>query len=96
MRVVQETLLKKVPVNANYNEIIYDQVILPSDYVDVSKQMLGRLEFQLQDLYGNIMDLNDNYWSFSLLFTKVPEEYHIFLEHYYIHAQKSENYSHTS
>ena len=69
----ERKILKKVPVNAGYNEMIYDQTILNNDYIDCSRQLLGRLEFQLKDLYGNVMDLQGNYWSFSLLFTKVPE-----------------------
>ena len=69
----ERKILKKVPVNAGYNEMIYDQTVLANDYIDCSRQLLGRLEFQLKDLYGNVMDLQGNYWSFSLLFTKVPE-----------------------
>ena len=64
----ERKILKKVPVNAGYNEMIYDQTILANDFIDCSRQLLGRLEFQLKDLYGNVMNLNGNYWSCSLLF----------------------------
>ena len=70
----ERKILKKVPVNAGYNEMIYDQTILANDFIYCSRQLLGRLEFQLKDLYGNVMKLNGNYWSFSTLFAKLPEQ----------------------
>ena len=66
-----QSIVKKIPVNANYNEMIYDQVVLPYDYIDVSKQTLRRLEFQLKDIYGGNIDLQGDHWSFSLLFAKI-------------------------
>ena len=40
-------IIKQVPVRANYNEMIYDDAVLGIDYIDVSRQALARLEFQL-------------------------------------------------
>ena len=68
-------VIKKIPVNANYNEMVYDQVVLSYDYVDVSKQTMKRLEFQLKDIYGSVIDLKGDHWSFSLLFAKIPEHH---------------------
>ena len=68
-----QSVVKKIPVNANYNEMIYDQVVLPYDYIDVSKQTLRRLEFQLKDIYGGNINLQGDHWSFSLLFAKIQD-----------------------
>ena len=69
------TIIKKVPVSANYNEMIIDQNIYTGlDFIDCSRQTLSRLEFKLKDHSGNIMNLNGNYWSFSSIFGKIPEE----------------------
>ena len=46
-------IIKKVPVRANYNEMIYDDAVLGIDYLDCSRQSLSRLEFQLKYVYGN-------------------------------------------
>lgn len=67
-------IIKKVPVTANYNEMIFDQVVLGSDYLDCSRQTLSRLEFQLKDVFGNVVDLNGNHWSFSIVFSHFPIE----------------------
>ena len=67
-------IIKKVPVRANYNEMIYDDAVLGIDYIDVSRQTLSRLEFQLKDSFGNIIDLHGNHWSCSLVFAKLKED----------------------
>lgn len=67
-------IIKKVPVSANYNEMIFDQVVLGSDYLDCSRQTLSRLEFQLKDVFGNLVDLNGNHWSFSIVFSHLDAE----------------------
>ena len=50
--------------------MIYDDAVLGIDYIDVSRQTLSRLEFQLKDSFGNIIDLHVNPWSCSLVFAK--------------------------
>ena len=67
-------IIKKVPVRANYNEMIYDDAVLGIDYLGCSRQSLSRLEFQLKDVFGNLINLHGNHWSFSLIFTKMKEE----------------------
>ena len=67
-------VIKAIPVNCNYNDMIVDQVVLAYDYVDVSNQTLRRLEFQLKDIYGNVIDLQGDHWSCSLLFAKIQGE----------------------
>ena len=67
-------IIKKVPVNANYNEIIFNNVMVAQDYLDCSRQTLSRLSFSLQDVFGNTIDLRGNHWSFSIIFAKFDTE----------------------
>ena len=67
-------IVLKFPVRANYNEMIYDDAVLGIDYLNCSRQSLSRLEFQLRDVFGNIINLHGNHWSFSIIFTKMKEE----------------------
>ncbi len=67
-------IIKKVPVRAPSNEVIFDDAVLGIDYLNCSRQSLSRLEFQLRDIYGSIINLNNNHWSFSLIFAKMKEE----------------------
>ena len=54
--------------------MIYDDAVLGIDYLNCSRQSLSRLESQLRDVYGNIINLHGNHWSFSIIFTKMKEE----------------------
>jgi hypothetical protein len=63
-----DVIIKKIPVRYNYNEMLFDGSESGYDYLDVSKRMLRRIDFRLQDSYGNIINLNNNHWSFSLIF----------------------------
>ena len=40
------TIIKKIPVNANYDELLFNNVILGSDYIDCSRQTLRKLSFR--------------------------------------------------
>ena len=61
-------IIKKCPVTAEYGFTIIDNVVVSHDWIDVSKQMLKTLEFQLSDAYGTTIDLRGMPISFSLLF----------------------------
>jgi hypothetical protein len=63
-------IVKKVPVTSGYNEMIFDQVVLGSDFLDCGRQTLRRLEFKLNDVFGNVVNLNGNHWSFSIVFAR--------------------------
>ncbi|MFM7986875.1 MAG: hypothetical protein ACKPKO_46930 [Candidatus Fonsibacter sp.] len=67
-------ILKKIPVNANYNEIVYDQTALGMDYLDCSNQTLSRIDFKIKDHNGHIVNLHENHASFSIIFVKVSDE----------------------
>jgi hypothetical protein len=63
-----DMIIKKIPVRYNYNEMLFDSAEAGYDYLDVSKRLLRRIDFRLQDSFGNIVNLNKNHWSFSLIF----------------------------
>jgi hypothetical protein len=63
-----DTIIKKIPVRYNYNEMLFDSSASGYDYTDVSKRSLRRIDFRLQDVFGNLINLNNNHWSFSLVF----------------------------
>ncbi len=69
----ERSIVKKVPVNANYGEMIYDQSLVGIDYLDCSHQTLSRLSFQLKDVFGNIVNLHEQHWSFSIVFSRISE-----------------------
>ena len=61
-------IVKKIPVNAPFGSVIYDNEIIGADYIDVSNRVLRTLHFKLVNSYGNVVDLNDVNISFSLTF----------------------------
>ncbi|MFM7980520.1 MAG: hypothetical protein ACKPKO_14505, partial [Candidatus Fonsibacter sp.] len=67
-------ILKKIPVNAGYNEMIYDQTVLGMDYLDCSNPTLSRIDCKIKDHAGNIVNLNMNHASFSIIFVQVSDE----------------------
>ena len=66
--------IKKIPVRANQNEIIFNDAVLGLDYIDVSRQTISRIELQLRDHDNNIINLHGNHWSCSLVFTNFKED----------------------
>ena len=48
---------KKIPVIADYNQLIYDQTVLGMDYLDCSNQTLSLIDFKIQDHSGDIVNL---------------------------------------
>jgi len=66
----QDTIVKKIPIRANYNEIIFDIASEGFDFISVSKRTLSRIDFKLVDIRGNTIDLRDNHWSLSLVFQR--------------------------
>ena len=64
-------IIKKIPVNAVYGDVIYYESATGLDYLDCSHQTLSRVSFQLRDIFGNIIDLNGAHISFSIVFSRV-------------------------
>jgi hypothetical protein len=69
----ERNILKKIPVIANPGELIYDKITSSSDYIDVSRQTLRLLNFQLKDSLGHIINLHGANVSFSLVFDIVRQ-----------------------
>ena len=59
-------IVKKIPV-------IFDQTVTGMDYLDCSRQTLSRLSSALRDVYGTVIDLNENHISFSIVFSRVQD-----------------------
>lgn len=70
----ERTILKKVPVSADYNHMIFDQCVLINDYNDVSGNTIKTLYFQLKSSRGDIIPLNGCNWSFSLIFSRANKD----------------------
>ena len=66
-------VVKKIPVNANPGDMIFDQTVTGMDYLDCSSQTLSRISFQLTDAYGNVINLHENHFSFSIVFSRVQD-----------------------
>ena len=69
----ERAVVKKVPVTANYKEIIFDQSVIGMDYLDCSKQTLSRIGFRLNTIYGEPIDLHGHHWSCSIVFSRIQE-----------------------
>ena len=68
----ERTVIKKVPVIAPQGEIILDDTRSGDDMLSCEKQTLKRVEFQITDEVGNVLDLNGHDVSFSLIFSIMP------------------------
>ncbi len=64
-----KNIVKKIPVNAGHGEVIFDQTVTGMDYLDCSQT--SRLSFQLRNVFGTVLDLNENHVFFSIVFSKV-------------------------
>ena len=67
-------ILKKIPVRASHNELLFDQTILGMDYLDCSNQCISTLDFKLNDSYNNTINLHGNHWSLSIILVRINEE----------------------
>jgi hypothetical protein len=67
----ERNVVKKIPVNAGHGEVIFDQTVTGMDYLDCSHQTLSRISFQLRDIFGNVINLNGNHISFSIVFSRI-------------------------
>jgi hypothetical protein len=61
-------IIKKIPINAPFGSVIYDNEIISHDYINVSNRVLRTLHFKLVNSYGNVVDLNNVNCSFSMIF----------------------------
>jgi hypothetical protein len=65
----ENTIIKKVPVNNNYSEMIFsDYNAGMADMLDCSKQTLRQLHFIITNVDGEEVPFNGNHVSFSIIF----------------------------
>lgn len=67
---LNQTIVKKVPVSADYNHMIFDQCVLINDYNDCGGNTVKTLYFQLRSSRGDLIPLNGCNWSFSIVFSR--------------------------
>jgi hypothetical protein len=65
-----DTIIKKISVRANYNELIFDNSMAGFDYLDVSRRSFQRIDFRLTDSYGNTINFKKSHWSLSIIFQR--------------------------
>ena len=68
---LESSIIKKIPVTANKNSFIFDQVLTANDYGDCSKQSIRLLHFTLNDSNGNNLILHGSNVSFSIIFSRL-------------------------
>ena len=67
-------IVKKIPVTSDYGFNIFAGGSIAHDYIECSRQTWRTLEFQLQDVFGNNIDLNNNPISFSIILSTINED----------------------
>jgi hypothetical protein len=67
----ESSIIKKIPVNANKGEYIFDQVLTSNDFGDCSKQTLRAIKFDLKDSRGNHIPFHGSNLSFSFIFDNI-------------------------
>ena len=68
------SIVKKISVTSDYGYNIFSFGSIAHDYMPCSKQTWKTLEFQLQDVFGNIINLNTNSISFSIVLSTIDED----------------------
>ncbi len=64
----ERSILKKIPVTAGYNFVIFDNTIISQEFLDISKQSLSTMHFIITDSAGNLIPLHGQDWSLSVVF----------------------------
>ncbi len=67
----QSSTIKKIPVTANFNEVIFDNTLVGNDYLDCSRQTLRTLEFRLTNVDGVEIPFHGSNLSFSIIFDQM-------------------------
>jgi hypothetical protein len=65
-----DTIIKKIPIRAGFNELLYHDSGSGFDYLDVTPRTLRYIDFKLVNAYFEDIDLRGNHWSFSIIFAQ--------------------------
>ena len=68
-------IVKKVLVTSDYGYVVYSGGSIAHDFIECSRQTWKTLEFTLEDVEGNIIDLNSNPVSFSIILSTINEDF---------------------
>ena len=84
----ERAILKKIPVNAGCNKMAYAQQVLGMDHKDCSNQTLSRMGCKIKGHAGNIVNLQRQHMSVSIVSANVADEWALMpdkpLSHYII------------
>ena len=69
-----QTVIEKIPVNADYGIMLHDQCVLFNDYNDCSHQSVKMLEFSLKTAKGDLIPLHGVNVNFSIIFTRASQD----------------------
>ena len=64
----QSNIIKKIPVNSNYNGMVFDGMSSSNDFLDCSKQTLKTIQFRVENSKGDLINLHNQEISFSIIF----------------------------
>ena len=67
-------IVKTNPVTSDYGYNICTSGSIAHDYIECSKRTWKTLEFTLEDVYGNKVNLNDYPVSFSIILSTINED----------------------
>ena len=65
-----DTIIKKIPCTVGYNKLLTQSSGSTLDGLDVSKRTLRYIDFKLVDSSFRTIPLQDNHFSFSIIFTQ--------------------------
>ena len=69
-----QTVIKKIPVSAEFNNFVFDQTVIANDYNSCSGQTVKKLDFQLKTSRGDVIPLSGMNVSFSLVFSRAQPD----------------------
>jgi len=65
----ENSIIKKIPVSADFGYQIIDQMVSDHDYLSVEKMTLSTIDFQLRDTKGNLIPFHGSPCSFTIKFS---------------------------
>jgi hypothetical protein len=68
-------IVKKVPVSSDFGYVVYSGGSIAHDFIECSRQTWKTLEFTIEDVEGNVIDLNSNPVSFSIILSTINEDF---------------------
>ena len=70
----ENTIIKKIAVTADYNQMIFNDITVYNDYNSCAGQTLKKIDFQLKTSRGEIVPLHGCNMSFSIVFSRGDQD----------------------